>query len=511
MTRRSVALFGVVALVVALIMTRGLIAAPGYTDAYYHFNAATRLANEQGLTDAYVWTYIGATDRLPMPSHLYWMPLTSVIAGLSMALFGAAGDYAVAQLPFTLMFAGAACVGYWLGWRICGGRRQAWVAGLLMLFSGFYAKFWGEIDTFAPYALIGSLCLAVMGVGVKHTLPVLIWLVAGMLAGLGHLTRADGLLLVIVGVIALVRVGLRRGLSIKQLGLSLAALLTGYVLVMLPYFGRNLGELGTPLPLGGTQAIWFDEYDDIFNYPPDASPQTLLAGGLGAVFESRREAAINNIATFVAVEGMVVLTPLMLIGWWRRRRDALLLPFALYAIGMHLAMTLVFPFPGFRGGLLHSSAALLPFWAALGVAGLDDMVEWVAKRRRHWQVRTAKIVFSVGLVLVAVGLSVYIGWNGRVGRQDPHVYAQMRAILPSDARVFSDDPPELYYYTGMGGATLPNEAPEVLLEVAEKYGIGYVLLKDDGAVPNQMRGILGETPDFLTLIPIEGARLYAIE
>ena len=86
MSRRDYLLFALVALIAAVVIVR-LIQAPGYADAYYHFNAATRLASGQGLTDAYVWTYIGAPDRLPMPSHLYWMPLTSVIAGISMALF----------------------------------------------------------------------------------------------------------------------------------------------------------------------------------------------------------------------------------------------------------------------------------------------------------------------------------------------------------------------------------------------------------------------------------------
>src|SRR5690606_32668461 len=109
-----------------------------------------------------------------------------------------------------------------------------------------------------------------------------------------------------------------------------------------------------------------------------------------------------------------------------------------------------FPFPGYRGGLLHSSVALLPFWAVLGVAGLDDAVEWVAKRRRTWHAATAKVVFSAGLVLVAVGLSIYIGVSGRVGVQDPALYAALRAELPPDARILSDDPPEVYYYTGMG-------------------------------------------------------------
>ncbi|HVU12773.1 MAG TPA: hypothetical protein VHD90_15950, partial [Phototrophicaceae bacterium] len=214
MSRRGFAIFALIALIVAFIVAH-LIAAPGYTDVYYHFNAATRLASGQGLTDPYVWTYIGAQDHLPMVSHLYWMPLTSFVAGVVMSLFNAAGNYAVAQLPFILMFTLTACIGFWLGWRLGGTARHAWIAGLLTLFSGFYTKFWGEIDTFAPYALVGSLCLVVMGIGASQTLTppptpprlqggaktirvIVIWFVAGALSALGHLTRADGLLLLVI-------------------------------------------------------------------------------------------------------------------------------------------------------------------------------------------------------------------------------------------------------------------------------------------------------------------------
>ncbi len=301
MSRRDYLRFALVALISAVIITR-LIQAPGYADAYYHVNAADQLASGRGLTDAYVWTYIGAPEHLPMPSHLYWMPLTSVIAGISMALFNAPGNYAVAQLPFVLMFAGTAIVGFWLGWRLGGSRRQAWIAGLLTLLNPFYLKFWGEIDTVAPYALVGSLCLLVIGLGVKNritpaSLPLstqwrggrgvrlLLWLAVGALAALGHLTRADGMLLGIVAVMMIVFVGAHRGAPLRRILLSLAALILGYVLVMLPYFARNLREIGTPLPLGGTQAIWFDQYDDIFNYPPNSTPQTLLSGGLTALIE----------------------------------------------------------------------------------------------------------------------------------------------------------------------------------------------------------------------------------
>ena len=556
MNRRGFGLFGLIALVAAFGIVR-LIGAPGYTDVYYHMNAATRMASGQGLTDPYIWTYIGALDHLPMPSHLYWMPLTSVIAGISMSLFNAPGGYAVAQLPFMLMFAVTGCVGYWLGWRIGGTSRHAWVAGLVTLFSGFYTKFWGEIDTFAPYALAGSLCLVMIGVGLKrlgslspqapriqewkYTRRWLIgWVIAGALSALGHLTRADGILLLIVGGLAIlwvaIRARARHTALLRSVGsegvtysrewyervnlnlprymiAALVALALGYGLVMLPYFVRNLQAIGSPLPLGGTQSIWFTEYNDLFNYPPHSSPTTLLANGLGTLISSRREALVNNIGTFVAVEGLIIMTPLMLIGWWRRRKNSFLLPFALYALGLHLAMTFVFPFPGYRGGLLHSAAALIPFWAALGVVGLDDVIEWVAKRRRRWNARTAKIIFSGGLVAMAAILSVFIGSSGRVSPLgDTSIYDELRAALPADARILSDDPPELYYYTGIGGASLPNGTPEALLEVARRYQIDYVVIMGGAdSIPAGLQSILDNPPDFLKPIPGSRMRVYAIQ
>ena len=219
-----------------------------------------------------------------------------------------------------------------------------------------------------------------------------------------------------------------RHAPLRRIVVSLAALVVGYLLVMLPYFARNLREIGTPLPLGGTQAIWFREYNDIFNYPPDSSPATLFADGLDAFVSSRREALVNNIGTFVAVEGLVVMTPLMLIGLWRRRRDPFLLPFGLYALGLHLAMTFVFPFPGYRGGLLHSAAALIPFWAALGVAGLDDVVDWVARRRRRWNAQDGEAGFF-GRAGGAGGRAERLHRLERAGcaRDDPALYAELNA------------------------------------------------------------------------------------
>ena len=77
--RRAYVLLGVLALAWGTLLAL-LLEQPGYTDAYYYFNAAKRLAEGHGLSDPYLWTYFNAPDRLPGPSHTYWMPLESVIA-----------------------------------------------------------------------------------------------------------------------------------------------------------------------------------------------------------------------------------------------------------------------------------------------------------------------------------------------------------------------------------------------------------------------------------------------
>ena len=76
----------------------------------------------------------------------------------------------------------------------------------------------------------------------------------------------------------------------------------------------------------------------------------------------------------------------------------------------------------------------------------------------------------------------------------------------------SDDPPELYYYTGMGGASLPNGTSETLLEVARRYQIDYVVIMGGAdSLPAGMQSIIDNPPDFLKQIAGLQMRVYAIQ
>ncbi len=523
---RSQLIFGLIIIVLAFGLTYGLVGMPAYPDAYYHYNVANRLAMGDGFVDDYLWIFIGAPDSLPAPSNLYWMPMTGILGSLGMSVFNAPDSYRAAQFFFALMTAGVGFITYRFAFLLGGRLRHAWIAGLLSVIGGFFAARWGTMDTFAPYAFIGALALLFMGLGmVAKQRNWLYWVLAGIFAGLGHLTRADGLLLILTAWSVLFfpfDFFKTKFINVFKQRLFWFGLVTlFYVLTMSPWFMRNLHEIGTILPVGGTQSIWFTEYNDLFNYPPDVSPDTLFADGLSVFGESRWVAFTNNLATFVAVEGLIVLTPLMLIGLWRRRDNLLLRGFWIFAVGIHLAMTFVFPFPGYRGGLFHAVAALIPFWMVLGILGLDDVVDWIAKRRRAWKPQTAKPIFSIMMLFIGIALTVTVALPASVGENQGlgRIYTGLQEQLPRSARIMINDPAQLYYFLGMGGVTIPNESVDIVPTIARQYDIDYLVLEfvtDDGfigAAPINFQFDANNPPDFLEPIPFDNrkdVRLYAI-
>ncbi len=467
--RRDAAILACLALVLGGLLAL-TIHQPGYTDAYYYFNAAQRWSEGDELTDAALWTYLAAPDRLPAPSHLYWMPLASILEAAALRIGGSVSPglaFHLAQFPMVVCFAGLVVTAYGLGILIGQSRRTGWLAGLLTLFSGFYFAYWFTTDTFAVYGLVGALALLTIGLGHARQ-RIGYWIAGGILCGLAHLARADGLLLLAVLLIMAIWPCLLRipGTSPSakrawRTGITFAVSgLIAYLVIMSPWFVRNLNVVGSILPVGGFQTAWMRSYDEIANYPPGASLSEFLSWGVGNILQSRWSALVTNAQTFIAVEGVILLTPFMLIALWRRRFDPLLSPFAVYALGLHAAMTLVFAFPGARGGLLHSASALVPFWMVLGALGLDDALAWLAKQRR-WRLTQAKQVFGVALIGYAIVLSVSLaagkiaGWNA-----EGAAYRLIGAALPPHSVVMVNDPPEFYYFTGLAAVVVPNDPPE---------------------------------------------------
>ncbi len=485
----------------------------GYMDASYAMHVAENLARGRGFVEDVLWNYLDNPTGLPHPSNLYWMPLPSILIAPFYALLGV--SYRVAQIPFIVLSSLLPLVTFYIAHKIFRRDDYAWTAALFTTFSGFYTIYWVSPDNFAPFALTASLCLLFIARGLEHA-RARDFFIAGIFAGLSHLSRADGVLLLAIAPLALLVSGFKFQVSGSRfqvqssrityhasrityhVSLLTFAFLLGYLFTMLPWFARNYFTIGTFYPGAGTKTLWLTSYDELFRFTDDLTLQRYLDWGIGNIVASKVRAAGINFLVIAFGALQVFLAPFALIGLWQARRRLELLPFLLYAPLLYLAMTLAFTFPSMRGSTLHSSAALLPFLAAVAPRGIDVAVEWVARRRRAWNVAQAARVFRIGFVALALLLAVYLYALGVFpiggGASDIPLwnlrdieYAEIARWLERNARaddlVMTADPPAFYNASYRRSIVIPTDSLEAILLAAQKYNARYLVLQFDHPRP----------------------------
>ena len=514
-TQRDLLGLFLLSLVVRLAVA-ALISRPGYMDAAYYAAGAVRLAQGGGLSEGFLWNYLDDPASLPHAGFLYWMPLPSLLASLFALVFG--GSFFALQLPFALFSALLPPVAYGSAWAAFARRRSAWVAGLLCLFSGFYFPYWTLPETFAPFALFGSLAL---WLAASSTPGGGRWLLVGLLVGLAHLTRADGIVLLPVAALAALLSSRSRHTPratpsslCHSLICHFSFLFLGYLLVIAPWFVRNLSVVGTPLSPAGTKTLWLRKYDDLFCYGCDLSLRSYLEWGWADILRSKVWAAGVNGARFLAEDCLVFLFPFVLVGLFRLRRRSLFVLSGVYLVLIFLIHSLAFTFPGPRGGFFHASTPALPFLFVAGVEGLDAVVEWAARRRR-WDLRQAQTVFAAAAVLAAAALSMNTAVQKLPAWRDADgVYLDIGAWLAQqgagEATVMVGNPPAFWYHTGHSAVVVPNGDESMLLAVADRYGADYVILDPNRPEPLAELQAGGEGAGLALVATFDGGqvRLY---
>jgi hypothetical protein len=397
---------------------------------------------------------------------------------------------------------------------------------LFTVAGGFYASFFTQPTTFAPFAWSGALCLLALGMAsgddvgasahyaathVKR--PYLWWLIAGLTAGFAHLTRADGILLMLVGLLLWGLRAQRRRSGHKQSVWEILLLMTGYFLVMGGWFLRNWLVIGRPLSTAGMQSIFLSTYDDLFAYDRVSNLATFLAWGWNNILRSRIEGALAGVQTYLAIPGLIFLAPFILAGLVHHYRRAagkhLLRPAIIYALILFVSASLIFTFPGMRGTLFHSSVALWPWAMALAPSGIAVAVDWAARRLSHWQPERAKRIFTGIFVALAFALSLGVSLPRLETVEDPELFRHIGKLLPEDAVVMVGNAPALNYYTGLSAISVPNEPINVVLQAAERYGATHLVLNENR--PSPLDDIYGgkiEHPGLQKLQTIDAAVIY---
>ncbi len=483
MTRRDL-----IALFMLGLLLSGVIASyqtlPGYMDADYYFAGGIQLATGKGFTEPYIWNYLADPQALPVPSHTYWMPLASIVSAIGMWLTSST-SYAAGRFPFILLSACIPALTAILAFNLTSTRRIAWTAGLLAVFSCYYAPFLPAVDNYGLYMLLGTLFF----LWLPRTQP---WtpLLLGMLAGLMTLSRSDGLLwLGLAGLAVLAKSEYRFFGEFKpwlrQILLAGTATVGGYCLIMGVWHLRAWTLFQSFLTPGGGKLLWLQNYRETFIYPASAlTRDSFLQAGWTVAVQNRLEALSANLSTAFFAQGSLFLVPFILAGLWHYRAD-LRVKFGAFAWMLLLVvMSFVFPFAGMHGSFHHAGAALQPLLWILAAVGMDLLLG-ALQRRGQFTDQFAPFIFQGMLVVFALGFTVFLvntrvvanGWA-----QDDVIYGEVEAMLqdngisPMDV-VIVPNPPGYYVRTRRSAIRLPAGDETSLLAVSEKFQAWYLILE----------------------------------
>ena len=491
---------------------------PGYMDADYYFAGGIQLATGKGFNEPYIWNYLSNPHGLPTPSHAYWMPLASIVSAVGMWL-ASQTTYAAGRFPFFLLSACVPILTATLAFDLSKKRIVAMTAGLLAIFSHYYAPSMPVPDNYSIYMLCGGAFL-ILAPRNQKWIPFAL----GLIAGLMTLARSDGLLwlglagLTIIWKSKNARQTFAQWFSAVIHGGLLVVL--GYLVVMGPWHYRNWTLFHTFLTPGGGRLLWLQDYRETFIYPADKlTREHFLQTGWEVAIQNRLDALASNLNTAVFAQAGLFQLPFILIGLGQIRQDLRVKISVTGWLLLFLIMSAIFPFAGVRGSFYHGGAAFQPLWWAVAPLGVEALLDRVRQHGRFTD-QYAPTVFHGVLILLTLAFTAYLvnvrvvssGWA-----QDDVIYAsvekkfQENGISPTDV-VIVRNPPGYYVRTGRSAVLLPYGDEAVVQSVADQFSAYYLVLENTKslgglqALYDDPRG----NPAFIYLDTVNEARLYFI-
>ena len=524
--RDLLVLFGLALLV--RIGAAWLVDYPPYTDPAYYLMVAQQLADGHGFTAPALWSFLEvggqlpADPTLPVPSNGHWMPLTSIVAAASIAVFEPLlGSWRAAQLPFVLLSAALVPFTAFVGWELWRSRRVAWAAGVLALFAGPFLILYPQVNNTALFgaAGAGAIWCAIRSVRAPRATW---WLVAsGALAGVATLTRVDGLLLAVAPAVAWwVRPGQR-------------SVLAGAARPSPICWCWHRGWCATSrcsgrrFPSAGGHTLWITTYNEQFSIGHEPTIASYFGSGLGTVVGSKLATWVELLGRIAVLMGGLFILPLAW-GLWAERRRRDLAPFLIYFLVVFVAMGVVFTFHAPMGAFYHSAAAWLPFAMPLAVASLPGLCTgagrwWPFLRRpaTHRFLLVAGLVGAAALSLIGSGV-LLAQWNAAHDRL-ALAAGYLRDEGATGDRVLAYDPSAIHFLSGNPGVAPPFDPYSVIGQVVDAYDVEWVVVtlrpgesRDplglwDGAAGTDSTGA---HPDFLPAEPAfeaPGVRVFRVE
>jgi 4-amino-4-deoxy-L-arabinose transferase-like glycosyltransferase len=493
MRKRDLVLLYFVALIM-LSITIFFQSDPGYMDSEFYYLGGRQII-QGSLEIPVIWNYLDNPTSLPNPIFSYWMPFPSIVSALSMFIFGP--SFLGSRIINLILAAGLAPLTYWFSFKITANRFTSIMAGSMAILSGYYLKFLTIPETILPYMFLGILYFYIFSRFTSRDYEKDVnskdFLFLGLITGLLHLTRADGLIFFIMGLALIVYLLVKRKKNgTKKWLLNIVIFIGSYCLVMSFWFVSNLHFYDSIFAPATSKAIWIATYDDTFIYP---SSRLNLSYWFENAIQLRPsqvfEAIKLNLGTFIGVQLMIFGLPLFILGVKRNIKNHMLRIGILFYIMIFFSMTIIFPLAGARGGFLHSASAVQILIWILVADGLQSFFDW-GIRKRNWNLIRSQRMFGTAFIAIIALFTLVVYKNDVVGdstrelkwEQDYNQYEKIEEIIAQKTLdktdvIMINNPLGYYYSTGRWSIVVPNAEMDQLLEVMQLFNVKYLVLDEN--------------------------------
>ncbi len=449
---------------------------PGLWDPTEYYNLAVNLHQGGGFTLDYIWSFANDPQAVTHPLD-HWLPLSGIVAAGSFVLFGVSVQAAL--LPFVLLGVLQSVLVYGFARRVGVSRDAAVLAALATAWTPWLFLSSLHTDTTTLFGVLGFGALAAVVLGVTEDGRWL-WL-AGLLTGLAMLTRNDAPMLVAAGMLGGAWIAWRTGARVVR-PVHVAGAVVVLVAVLLPWIARNQSELGTPWPGSTAKTMFVTEHEDFYAYSKEISLQRYLEQGVPAILgKIAFELAASVKLMFTLVE---LIFPVAIIGGLLdgllRRRDGLspidLLPhvpallFILLTFG---AYGVLMPYLSQGGSFKKAYLAMVPFLLIIGAQAVE---RYVRPRAAYITVSTITLALLLANAVELTRADYKLNANQKAMYEDvAAVLDELQANTGREVIVMTRDPWSVNYVTGYRAVMVPNEPLDVILDVADRYGVTHIL------------------------------------
>lgn len=442
---------------------------PGHGDHAYYFELAKNLAEGRGFVIDYVWHFLVLPDGLTHYSNDFWMPLTSIIISVFLMAFGK--SMLSALLPSIIFGLGLAFITFFIGMEYTKSRMISLWSAIICLFAPSLFKYSLLTDSSVYYAVFVAAGLLMI---IKAKSQPKFYIAAAIFAGLAHLTRQDGLFLMLVLLLAIVVSADNMKSKMRLVIFGLAA----YLLTISPLPVINFMSTGR-LFISKTYKIAFvTTHDDIYSYAKDLSLSSYLSWGMRNILTSKIAALWNNIIAILqsfsrelVVISILAFSRMISLKIWRFRWNDYYPPLVFLAL-LFIFYTLIATFPAMGGAFFRSAMAFVPFGIVMAV----EMLKKIIRKPQAFGLLMMLILAAAIAGSVRLSKATVADVNQQA-QELKSIAAAIEAmnIDESEIVIMTRNPWETNVITGFKTVQIPNNDIDTIYEIARKYGANYLV------------------------------------